>query len=200
MATEFNYSVQNDFPNQAVDLSVLTVEIENSTITAVLNGINLNGDDCEIVFATDLSGAEETTLDGIVATHQGIPFNSGAQRVNAIAAQDNSTNTWQAAATLNADPVEGEEYTLFFYCELRVTGGNNNSQAQYQVLLNGSDVASGGIEGQGYFDSRGGSLVINTSRGSSPTITLEFRQNAGAAATAQVRRVRLAIVPVAEPA
>ena len=200
MATTFHYSIQNDFPNQAVDLSVLTVEIEESTITATLNGINVNGDDCEIVFATDLSGPEVTTLNQIVATHTGLPFNNGAQRVNAIAAQDNSTNTWQSAAILNADPVGGEEYTLSFYCELRVTGGNNSSQAQFQVLLDGSDVASGGVEAITFFDCRSGSLVINTSRGSSPVIDLQFRQNQGAATTAQVRRVRLAIVPVGEPA
>jgi hypothetical protein len=198
MATTFNYSIQNDFPNQAVDASVLSVEIEDSTITATLEGINVNGDDCEIMFDTDLTAGEETTLNNIVANHQGIPFNQGTQRVNAIAAQDNSTNTWQTAVTLNADPVGVDQYTLSFYCELRTTGGNNNSQAQYQILLDGSDVAQGGVEGKTFFDSRSGGLLINTSRGTSPVIEIQWRQNAGASTTAQIRRCRLAIIPFLE--
>jgi hypothetical protein len=198
MATEFHYSIQNDFPNQAVDPTVLTVEIESSTIVPALDGININGDDCEIVFASDLSAPEVTTLDQIVATHTGIPFNNGPQRVNAIAAQDNATTNWVPAVVLNADPIDAVQYTLSFYLELRCTGGNNNSQAQYQVLLDGSDVASGGVEGVTFFDSRSGNLVVSTSRGSSPDVSIEFRQNAGASTTAQVRRVRLAIIPVLE--
>ena len=198
MATEFNYSIQNDFPNQAVDPTVLTVEIESSTIVPALDGININGDNCEIVFVSDLSAPEVVTLNQIVATHTGIPFNNSAQRVNAIAAQDNSTNTWQPAVVLNADPIDAVQYTLSFYLEMRVTGGNNNSQCQYQVLLDASEVASGGVEGVTFFDSRSGSLVVSTSRGSSPAVSIEFRQNAGTSTTAQVRRVRLAIVPLLE--
>jgi hypothetical protein len=198
MATEFNYSIQNDFPNQAVDPTVLTVEIESSTIVPALDGININGDNCEIVFVSDLSAPEVVILNQIVATHTGIPFNNSAQRVNAIAAQDNTTNTWQSAAILNADPIDAVQYTLSFYVEMRVTGGNNSSQAQYQILLDGSDVASGGVEAITFFDSRSGSLVVSTSRGSSPVVDLQFRQNQGASTTAQVRRVRLAVIPLLE--
>jgi hypothetical protein len=198
MATEFHYSIQNDFPNQAVAASVLSVEIEDSTIVPTLDGININGDDCEIVFDSDLSPTEVTTLDTIVANHQGIPFNNGTQRVNAITAQDNATTTWATAATLNAEPIGLDQYILTFYCEFRVTGGNNNSQAQYQLLLDGSDVAQGGTEGVTIFDSRSGSLLISTTRGSAPVLEMQWRQNQGAATTAQIRRVRIAITPVSE--
>lgn len=195
MATTYTYDILTDFPNQAVDAGVLSVEIEESSITTTLDGITVQGDNCDIIFVSDLSAGEKTTLDTIVANHQGVPFNNGAQRINSIAAQDNSTNTWQTAATLAAEPVGQEQYTLSFYCELRVTGGNNNSQAQFQVLIDGSDVASGGVEGVTFFDARSGSLLISTDRGTAPVIELQWRQNAGSATTAQVRRVRLAIVP-----
>ena len=198
MATEFHYSIQNDFPNQAVAVDVLTVQIQDSTIVPTLDAININGDDCEIVFATDLSAPEVTTLDGIVAAHLGIPFNNGTQRVNVIAAQDNATTTFQTAATLAMEPVGVDQYVLSFYCEIRVTGGNNNSQARFQLLLDGSDIAEGGVEGLTFFDCRSGSLLISTNRGSAPVIEMQWRQNSGAATTAQIRRVRLAAVPVLE--
>lgn len=198
MATEFNYSIQNDFPNQAVAPSVLSVEIENSTIVQILDGINVNGDDVEIVFDTDLSAPEVTTLDGIVAAHQGIPFNNGAQRVNAIAVQDNATTTFQTAATLNMEPIGLEQYILSFYCEVRVNGGNNNSSVRFQLLLDGSDVAEGGTEGVTFFDSRSGSLLISTNRGAAPVIEMQWRQAAGSSTTAQIRRVRISVVPVLE--
>jgi hypothetical protein len=191
----YSYSLQNDFPNQAVDLTVLTVEIENSSIAAVLAGINLIGDTVEIFFDVALSPTDEATLDGIVANHQGIPFNNGPQRVNVIAAQDNATNVPQTAATLAADPIGTEQYQLAFYCELRVQNNTNNGQARFEILVDGQEVASGGVEGVGFFDARSGALVINTSRGASPLVELRFFR-AGQNDTAQVRRIRLSLVPL----
>jgi len=197
MATEFTYSIQNDFPNQAVDASVLTVEVENATIAPTLDGININGDAVALEFDADLSAPEVTTLDGVVAAHQGVPFNEGPQRVNVIAAQDNATTTYAEAARLDADPVATDKYQLLFYCELRVQNGNNNARAQFQLTVDGSEVASGGIEKLGFFDARSGNLVISTNRGLSPSIVMNFRQN-GNSDTAQIRRVRLALIPLLE--
>lgn len=197
MATEFHYSILNDFPNQVVDAAVLTVEILNSSIAPALDGITINVDDVRIDFTTDLSVGEVTTLDGLVAAHQGIPFNEATQRVNVIAAQDNATTNWQQAAQLTAEPISGTKYQLQFYCELRTLNGVNNSRSHFQVLLDGADVASGGVRGVGFFDARSGSLVVNTTRGTSPVVTMEFRRQ-GASDTAQIRRVRLALIPLLE--
>lgn len=194
MATSFPYSITNDFPNQAVDASVLTVEVGNSSIVPVLDGINIDGDDVTLDFDADLSGPEVTTLDGLIAAHQGIPFNEGPQRVNQIAAQDDTTGTWQDAATLNAEPIGTDKYQLSFHCELRVTGGNNASQSRFQVLLDGSDVAEGGTRGLDFFDSRSGIFVISTTRGTSPVIKMQHRLNG--TGTAQIKRIRLAILPL----
>jgi len=191
----YNYSLQNDFPNQAVDLTVLTVEIENSSIAEVLQGISLDGDDVDIEFVSTLSSGDQTTLDGIVANHQGIPFNNDPQRVNVIAAQTNGTPTPQTAAVLNAEPIGTLRYQLGFYCELRLQNNTNNGQARFSVLVDGQEVASGGVEGVGFFDARSGSLVINTSRGSSPVVELQFSRQ-GQTDVAVIRRVRLSLVPL----
>ena len=66
------YSVSGDFPNQVVQQAVLNEEIEQSTIFTLLIGLNVVGDVVTITFDSALSGPEMTTLDSIVANHQGI--------------------------------------------------------------------------------------------------------------------------------
>lgn len=194
---QYNYTL-SDFPNGQVDLTVLTVEIEQSSITVPLVGIATNPpDDVGIDFDGSLSAAEQNTLDGIVSTHQGIPFNDKPQRINVIAAQDNATGVWQEAARLDCDPISTERYDLKFYCELRLANNTNNGQARFRILVDGQEVASGGLEGVGFFDARGGSLVISTQRGASPSVVLEWRRLAQSD-TAQIRRCRLAVVPLIE--
>jgi len=70
-ATKYAYSVSTDFPNAKVNIDSLTDEIQASTITVALDYINVAGDDCDIWFKAAITGAEETTLDGIVAAHTG---------------------------------------------------------------------------------------------------------------------------------
>ena len=72
MATKYNYSVSADFPNQKVDINKLTNEIRDSNITLSLGYINQDSNDCDIWFKADLSGGEETILNGIVAAHDGV--------------------------------------------------------------------------------------------------------------------------------
>ena len=73
MAEKYTYSIGTDFPNQKVDVDALAIEIENSSISVALVEITTKGDNCNIFFASALSGPEQATLDGIVAAHQGDP-------------------------------------------------------------------------------------------------------------------------------
>jgi hypothetical protein len=77
MSATYTYSVSGDFPNGVVSIPSLTMQIDDSTITSsALEYINVGvsaPDNCDIVFAAALSGAEVTTLNGIVATHTGVP-------------------------------------------------------------------------------------------------------------------------------
>jgi hypothetical protein len=73
---EYFYSISGDFPNQQVNPSKLKDEIEESSITKTLSYINTKiptNDDCVIVFEEALTSGEETTLDGLVAVHDGQP-------------------------------------------------------------------------------------------------------------------------------
>lgn len=70
--TKYTFSVSTDFPNQKVSGSRLTSEIANSNIIYALGSITTTGDVCDIWFKNALSAAEETTLSGVVANHDGV--------------------------------------------------------------------------------------------------------------------------------
>jgi len=71
MASQFTYSIANDTLNGAVASVKLQNEIRASIITIALQGVTLSGDNLIIDFKTDISSGEETTLDGLVAAHDG---------------------------------------------------------------------------------------------------------------------------------
>lgn len=70
-ATEYSYSISEDFPNQKVAVDRLTKEIETSDISTTLDYITANDDDCDIWFEDELSAGDQTILDGIVDSHDG---------------------------------------------------------------------------------------------------------------------------------
>ena len=74
MAFQIQYSISEDFPNAALSSDRLIDEIEDSTIVTLLRTINTNGDNCYVIFVDEPSADEKITLDGIVATHSGEPF------------------------------------------------------------------------------------------------------------------------------
>lgn len=74
-ATKYTYSIQGDFPNQAVAPARLQQEIEDSAMSsALITHINTNDDDCDVWFEDPLSVGDETILDGLVAAHSGLAY------------------------------------------------------------------------------------------------------------------------------
>lgn len=69
MAT-YSYQISS-FPNTRVNLDSLTNEIHISSISSVLEYINDYVTYVDILFSTTLSPGDETTLNNIVANHQG---------------------------------------------------------------------------------------------------------------------------------
>lgn len=76
MASKYTYSVSVDFTglsHSEPNIGRLSTEIDNSTIGVALDFIDLYDDTCDIWFVSVLGGAEQTTLDGYVASHDGRP-------------------------------------------------------------------------------------------------------------------------------
>ena len=74
MSIKYTFSINDDTLNGIVDAGRLTEDIQVSTITVALDYIAKEADDCDIWFKAALSGAEQTTLSGVIAAHTGTPL------------------------------------------------------------------------------------------------------------------------------
>lgn len=70
--TKYTYSVANDTANGVVAVDRLEVEIERSSIASELSYVRAVGDGLEAAFLSALSAGDETTLDSLVAAHDGV--------------------------------------------------------------------------------------------------------------------------------
>jgi len=76
MSTDYTYSLINDFGNN-LELSSLHKDIVNeSGITTLLSGINLDEDVVTVTFDSSLTSGEQTTLDSLVSSHIPIPVDN----------------------------------------------------------------------------------------------------------------------------
>lgn len=87
--TKYTYSISQDFPNQKVDSSRLTLEIQESTIKVALDFIGTDGDACDIWFKNELDGADQSILSTVVANHSGEPLPENPQPVEIKASDVN---------------------------------------------------------------------------------------------------------------
>lgn len=108
--TEYNYT------KTPVDVNRLTLEIGESTITIVLDHIDLLGSALSIFFKANLSNDEKTTLDTIVANHSGEPLPD--EYVSKVDVTNNRTivqvDSWENFKSIAA---KKEQSTLLQYEE-----------------------------------------------------------------------------------
>jgi hypothetical protein len=73
--SSYSYVISTDFPNQVVNVASLNDEVLAVELSSTLLGISVedSADSCVLDFNSDLSGDDETTLDGVVAAHTGGP-------------------------------------------------------------------------------------------------------------------------------
>ena len=70
MTTTYNYSLSGDFTTGNILVGQFQDEILAETgITTTLIGVEVDGDDVDVIFAGTLSGAEVILLDAVVAAH-----------------------------------------------------------------------------------------------------------------------------------
>ena len=72
--TEYIYSAADDTANGVADTGKLNSDVKNSAITTALEGVNISDDEIKVIFKAALTAGEKTTLDGIVALHDGEPI------------------------------------------------------------------------------------------------------------------------------
>jgi len=75
MSYEYIYSIENDFPNNKVDVEALTYEIRESDITIAVDYVyNRNNIECGIYMKAELVEDEHAILDTIIGDHIGDPL------------------------------------------------------------------------------------------------------------------------------
>jgi hypothetical protein len=75
-ATKYEFSIASDFPKGKVEVNALIQEIQESNITIMLDRIDTHSDICDIWFKNSLPSPEETTLNYLIGSHQGIALAS----------------------------------------------------------------------------------------------------------------------------
>jgi len=116
---EYSYKL-TDFPNDVMDSGRFAAEIRNSNITASMLYMKTRGQNITIFFDTDLSGAEQTTLDGLVAAHIGIPYNSiGNSSVISDTVDSTSSTSYQQKLTLPLNNIAGGKYVVLWSASIQ---------------------------------------------------------------------------------
>lgn len=99
MVSLTTYKVPNTDFNSTINAGQLFTEIEDSSITTILNNVIKNEDDVDIIFNNPLSSEEETTLDNIIANYTlKINMNINEQNIHKMIAD---TNIQLTVAELN---------------------------------------------------------------------------------------------------
>lgn len=189
--TTYNYDLQLDFPNQAIQPDVLTAEIEASSITTALVGITIVNDDVDITFVDALSPTDKNTLDLVVANHQGEDLAPPVQRVNSEGESTNSTTTYEEKVSLDSGPLAEGDYLITWYCEISTDTFVSGSGVFAQLVYNGVERGFSSTS-QDIYLSFSGSATVFANTGETPTLALNFRR-VGASNTAKIRRARMSI-------
>jgi len=143
------------FPNNKYNLDSLTNEVKASSIVSILQYMNGNEVGVEIFFETALSGGDQTTLDGIVAVHQGEPpVDSGSITIDGyltIKTQDVSIvngNLRIAALDASGQIVNPSVAPVFYgqhfeYAESLGASTTSATTPQSKVTMTTSDLPAG---------------------------------------------------------
>jgi len=126
-----------DFLNDTADTAKLQNEILASSIDDILESITIEygNEEVKIIFETDLTAGEQTTLDGIVAAHNGIPYVQMGSGWSESNGESGTTSIeWQQKDTLNFNCTEaGTHYKLYWYFEAGC--GDSDKKSEFRVRL-----------------------------------------------------------------
>jgi hypothetical protein len=148
MSTEYKYEF-SDFLNDTCDAQKLQLQIQGSSITTTVEGVTVKYtvEETCIDFVSDLSGADKTTLDQIVAAHDGIPI---IEMGDAWAESDSESGTtsidWQEKLHIDFNCTnDGNDYKIYWYAEI---GSSDDKVVNaYRVKLYNSPIQSRSDEG-----------------------------------------------------
>ena len=104
-----------------IDHGQLHLEVHNASIGPWLYTIRVHSSDVHFKFSSSLSGAEQTTLDGIVANHTGAGLNivHETETPDSEGQSTTTSSSYQTKLSYSVGTLEsGVKYRIGWYCEV----------------------------------------------------------------------------------
>jgi len=190
-ATKYTYSISGDFPNQKVNSTILTKEIEGSAIVTALDYIFTSGDECDIWFDDALSGGDQTILDGLVAAHQGTDTTDAPQTVTSEEESISTTTEYRDKINSTLDPVTGGTYRVAWSYEVK-TSNSSSTRIETRIEVDGIEYCTDNwIKNRWRYSS--GEAYIEFNSGDTPQVKLQFKAQ-GRQGAAYIRRATIVLM------
>ena len=202
--TSYQYDF-SEFLNDTADAQKLQNQIDASSISIKCDGVTISYKDEEVTidFASDLSGGEITTLDGIVAAHDGIPYvDQGTGWVESSGVSGTSSSTWQEKIKLDYNSTaDNNNFKIDWYAEVASSDSKEPWNNYRVIVYDNIDSTSIVImdmerafyknESEGYWESMCGFKNLSLVGVGDYSITFEFRNTGGK--TTYIRNARISV-------
>jgi len=190
-ATKYTYSISEDFPNQKVNSTLLSKEIDGSAIVTALYYIFTTGDVCDIWFDDALSGGDQTILDGLVAAHQGTDVSDTPQTVTDEAESISTTTEYRDKIDATLDPLIDGAYRVAWSYEVK-TSNSSATRVETRIEVDGIEYCCDNwIKNRWRYCS--GEAFIDFNTGDTPHIKLQFKAQ-GKQGAACIRRASVSLM------
>jgi len=194
-----------DFLNDTCDAQKLQNQIDASSISINCDGVTVKYKEEEVFidFISELSAGEITTLDGIVAAHDGIPYvDQGTGWVENSSVSGTTSDTWQEKVKLDYNcTADNSDFKIDWYAEVSSSDSKqpwNNYRVIIYDNIDGTSVVLMDMErafykneSEGYWEPMCGFKNLNLVNVGEYSITFEFRNMGGK--TAFIRNARLSV-------
>jgi hypothetical protein len=97
-----------------VSIDRLTQEIQMSTIAPVVDHMNLFGSALDIAFRSDLTTTEKSTLDSIIAAHDGTPLTSDFNEMTSTVMTSTNSSSYVILNGMVSPPLVAGTYIILF--------------------------------------------------------------------------------------
>lgn len=172
------------FPNNSYNIDILRRQVQDAGLVAITD-IQPSGTDVTFVFSGLLTTANETTLDAVVAAHQGESFAQTTQAYGDELELDLTVDgVWVVSLPVDTGPLPEGLYQILWSCEIQCSAG---AVVEAHALLNGVEVSQDSWDKESWHSFSNG-LRWDRRAGEELEIALEAR--VVGAGTAKIRRRR----------
>jgi hypothetical protein len=191
----------SDTPNTKVNVSILQAEAVaagpygGGAISEV--AVATQGTDVYLTFDGLLEAADETTLDGVIAAHQGEDFSLLPETEFSETESTDDSGAEQTKLTLSSGPLPEGSYILSWYCEIKTAGEVAGTAAQARLFVdkNGGGEVERGEKSWQYpqYNQFSGSMPFSAKAGDTYDLRIAYERIGGTSNPVSIQRARLGI-------